>query len=174
LINSLWEKETIDSRKRRRNQKRRKQSNFSNNSPLGLLFVILLMMTDERFEQLVSEAIETIPEKFLRRLDNVAIVTAERPSQEQLKQNDIPPGDTLLGLYEGVPLIERGEFYGAGEILPDKITIFKEPILEEAGADEAKLKEVVRDTVWHEIAHYFGYDDHEIEVREEEGKNYST
>jgi predicted Zn-dependent protease with MMP-like domain len=131
-------------------------------------------MTDERFEQLVSEAIETIPERFLRRLDNVAIVTAERPSKEHLGKNHVEDGSTLLGLYEGVPLIERGEFYGTGEIMPDKITIFKQPILEEAEGDEAKLKEVVRDTVWHEIAHYFGYDDEEIEEREEEGRNFST
>lgn len=131
-------------------------------------------MTDERFEQLVSEAIETIPERFLKKLDNVAIVTAESPTKEQLRSNHVPEGSTLFGLYEGIPLTHRGEFYGAGEILPDKITIFKQPILHEAGEDEMKLKEVVRDTVWHEIAHYFGYDDHEIEEREEEGRNFST
>ncbi len=131
-------------------------------------------MTDERFEQLVSEAIEMIPEKFLKRLDNVAIVTADYPSKEQLKMNHVEAGSTLLGLYEGIPLIERGEYYGTGEILPDKITIFKHPILSESGGDETKLKEVVRDTVWHEIAHYFGYDEHEIEVREGEGRNFSS
>jgi predicted Zn-dependent protease with MMP-like domain len=131
-------------------------------------------MTDERFAQLVSLAIEMIPERFLKKLDNVAIVTAERPSKAQLKTNNVPKGSTLLGLYEGVPFTLRGEFYGTGEILPDKITIFKLPILEDAGGDEEKLKEIVRDTVWHEIAHYFGYDDHEIEEREEEGRNFST
>ena len=130
-------------------------------------------MTDERFEQLVSGAIEMIPERFLKKLDNVAIVTGERPSKEQLTNNHVKEGSTLLGLYEGVPLIERGEFYGTGEILPDKITIFKQPILEESRGDESLLKEIVRDTVWHEIAHYFGYDDTEILIREHEGRNFS-
>ena len=131
-------------------------------------------MTDERFEQLVSEAIETIPEKFLKKLNNVAIVTQSEPTEEQLGMNHVGDGSTLFGLYEGIPLTHRGDFYGAGEILPDKITIFKLPILQEAGSDEVKLKEVVRDTVWHEIAHYFGYDDIEIMEREQEGRNFST
>ena len=130
-------------------------------------------MTDERFEQLVSEGIDTIPEKFIKRLDNVAIVIADAPTKEQLKKNHIGEGSTLLGLYEGIPLTERGEYYGAGEVLPDKITIFKNPLLEMAGHDERALREAVRDTVWHEIAHYFGYDDEGIEEREEEGRNFS-
>ncbi len=130
-------------------------------------------MTDERFEQLVSEGIDTIPEKFLKRLDNVAIVIADAPTKAQLKENHVEAGSTLLGLYEGVSLTRRGDFYGTGEVLPDKITIFKNPILAHAGSDEKKLRELVRDTVWHEIAHYFGYDDHAIEEREEKGRNFS-
>jgi predicted Zn-dependent protease with MMP-like domain len=130
-------------------------------------------MTDERFETLVSEAIETIPERFLAKLDNVAVLIADDPSEEQLKENGIPPDETLLGLYEGIPLTERGEYYGTGEILPDRITIFKHPTLDEAGEDESRIKEVVRDTVWHEIAHYFGWDDEAIEEREEKGTNFS-
>ncbi len=130
-------------------------------------------MTDERFEQLVSEGIDTIPEKFLKRLDNVAIVIADNPTKSQLRENHVGNGSTLLGLYEGVALTRRGDSYGNGGVLPDKITIFKEPILNASGHDEARLREVVRDTVWHEIAHYFGYDDHQIEAREQEGKNFS-
>ena len=130
-------------------------------------------MTDERFEQLVSEGIDTIPEKFIKRLDNVAIVIADEPTREQLMKNHIAAGSTLLGLYEGIPLTHRGEFYGSGEVLPDKITIFKNPLLSMAGHDEQALKEAVRDTVWHEIAHYFGYSDEGIEMREEEGRNFS-
>ena len=131
-------------------------------------------MTDERFEQLVSEGVDTIPEKFLKRLDNVAIVVADNPTKSQLQENHVGKGSTLLGLYEGVALTRRGDSYGNGGVLPDKITIFKEPILHRAGHDEARLREIVRDTVWHEIAHYFGYDDHQIEVREQEGKNFSA
>jgi predicted Zn-dependent protease with MMP-like domain len=130
-------------------------------------------MTDERFEQLVDEGIEAIPERFLKKLENVAIVIADTPTLTQLKENNIPEGDTLLGLYEGVPLIDRGDAYG-GLILPDKITIFKDPILEESGGDEEMLRTLVRETVWHEIAHYFGYDDEAIEEREEKGTNRSV
>ena len=130
-------------------------------------------MTNERFEELVSEAIEMIPPRFLKKLDNVAVVTADMPTHEQLQANHVSEGDTLLGLYEGVPLTARGEFYGTGEILPDKITIFKNPIVADADGDEQRLREIVRDTVWHEIAHYFGYDDAEIAVREEDGTNFS-
>lgn len=130
-------------------------------------------MTDETFEQLVAEGIDTIPKRFLDQLHNVAIVTADKPTREQLKSNGIEDDSTLLGLYEGIPLTSRGDLYGMGEILPDKITIFKEPILEEAGDDPERVREVVRDTVWHEIAHYFGYDDDEIEKREDAGTNHS-
>ena len=130
-------------------------------------------MTDERFEQLVSEGIEAIPKRFLEKLKNVAVVIADKPSRKQLKENNISKrGDTLLGLYEGIPLIERGEGYG-GLVLPDKITIFRIPILLAAGADEDRVRRVVKETVWHEIAHHFGYDDEEIEAREKEGKNFS-
>lgn len=129
-------------------------------------------MTDERFEQLVAEGVDAIPERFLKKLDNVAVVIANVPTPEQLQQNHVPDGETLLGLYEGVPLIERGENYG-GFVLPDKITIFKLPILEEANGDEEEVRRVVKETVWHEIAHYFGYDDEAIEEREERGTNFS-
>ena len=149
------------------------------------------MMTNRRFEQLVSEGIEAIPPRFLAKLENVAVVIAEEPSPAQLEQSNTKEGETLLGLYEGIPLIERGEAYG-GMVLPDKITIFKFPILEEAAKsscssaviarsakgefrreDDNEIRRVVKETVWHEIAHYFGYDDFAIETREDEGTNYS-
>ncbi len=131
-------------------------------------------MSDDEFEKLVSDAIEEIPKRFLERLDNVAIVTALHPSRAQLhKQRLNPAKETLLGLYEGVPLTERGDVYGMGEILPDKITIFKEPILQTAHEEKREVGEVVRDTVWHEIAHYFGYNDAEILHREIAGTNHS-
>lgn len=143
-----------------------------------------MTISDEKFEQLVSEGIETIPARFLKKLDNVAIVIADEPTAEQLAANHVAYGSTLLGLYEGIPLVARGEYYGNGEVLPDKITIFKNPILAEAleldrkhwdeDPREETLRKVARDTVWHEIAHYFGYDDHAIEEREDEGKNFSV
>jgi len=117
------------------------------------------------FEKIVKEGIEAIPEKFLRRLDNVAIVVEDEPTPAQKKKLNIHPGWTLFGLYEGVSQAERGANYTS--VLPDKITIFQKPIEEEA-RDEEDIKEIVKDTVWHEIAHHFGMDEtqvHEAEVR---------
>lgn len=133
----------------------------------------LFCMNDTDFEQLVAEGIDAIPERFLKQLENVAIVIADEPSDEQLRHNGITDGSTLLGLYEGIPLTERGDLYGVGIVLPDKITIFKLPILEEAQGDEMEIRKIVTETVWHEIAHYFGYDDEEIEAREDAGTNHS-
>ena len=130
-------------------------------------------MDDKRFEQLVSEGIDAIPERFLKQLKNVAIVIADEPTKEQLRQNGVPRGETLLGLYEGIPLVERGDIYGVGAVLPDRITVFKIPTLEAAGEDEQKIREIVKDTVWHEIGHYFGWGDDELYEREDEGKNFS-
>ena len=130
-------------------------------------------MPDEEFEQLVDEGIAQIPKRFLEKLNNIAIVIAENPTKEQLRENHIEDGDTLLGLYEGIPLTERGEYYGIGTVLPDKITIFKEPILQESARRGESILHIVRDTVWHEVAHYFGYDDMAIEEREVRGTNHS-
>lgn len=130
-------------------------------------------MTDEEFEKLVAKGIDAIPERFINRLQNVAIVTSRTPTTEQLMANHVPKGSTLFGLYEGIPLTHRGDVYGTGEILPDKITIFKNPIVESAGGDPASIARIVRDTVWHEVAHYFGYGDEEISKREGEGLNHS-
>lgn len=129
-------------------------------------------MNEEEFEQYVREGIDAIPERFLAKLKNIAIVVADKPTQTQLEENDISPGSTLLGLYEGIPLTVRGDSYG-GMVIPDKITIFKNPILEEAGSDREAIRELVRSTVWHEVAHYFGYDDEAIMEREKNGENFS-
>jgi predicted Zn-dependent protease with MMP-like domain len=107
----------------------------------------------KEFEKIVDEGIQAIPEKFLKKLDNVAVVIEEEPTLMQIKKLKIRRGWTLFGLYEGVPQARRGSGYGA--VLPDKITIFKKPIEAEAN-DENDIKEIVKDTVWHEIAHHFG------------------
>ncbi len=115
------------------------------------------------FEKIVREGIKAIPEKFLQKLENVAIVVEEEPTPAQKKKLNIRPDWTLFGLYEGVPQLERGANYSA--VLPDKITIFQNPI-EAAAGDEKDIKEMVKNTVWHEIAHHFGMD--EIQVRQVE------
>lgn len=143
-------------------------------------------ISDEKFEQLVGEGIERIPERFLKRIENVAIVIADEPTDEQLAGQGMSRDEAheLLGLYEGVPLTERGEFYGIGDaVMPDKITIFKRATIDEAldglswDADLAHVEERVRavvcDTVWHEVGHYFGWNDEDLEKREDEGTNFS-
>lgn len=121
-------------------------------------------MNREKFEQIVAEGIEAIPEKFLQKLDNVAIVIEDNPTAEQKKKLKIGNGWTLFGLYEGVPQSRRGVHYSSP---PDKITIFQKPIEEEADSEE-EIKEIVKNTVWHEIAHHFGMD--EPKVRKLEAK----
>lgn len=117
------------------------------------------------FEKIVKEGIKAIPEKFLRKLDNVAIVIEDEPTPAKKKKLNIHSNWTLLGLYEGVPKAKRGANYSA--ILPDKITIFQKPIERDARNKE-DLKEIVKNTIWHEIAHHFGMS--EIQVRQAEIK----
>jgi len=124
-------------------------------------------MTREEFEKLVNEGISSIPEKFLKRLENVDIVIEERPTNDQLKKVNIQNPFCLFGLYEGIPKTKRGSSYGM--VLPDKITIFKEAI-ERSARNEEEIKEIVKNTVWHEIAHHFGMN--EKEVREKEIKKH--
>lgn len=122
-------------------------------------------MTDEAFEQLVLLGIGALPEKFRKKLKNVAFIIEDEPSPTQRKEMALDPESTLLGLYEGIPQSERDSEYFA--VLPDKITIFKKPILEMHSDPEAIKKEVA-DTVWHEVGHHFGLDEDEVEEREHE------
>jgi predicted Zn-dependent protease with MMP-like domain len=106
-----------------------------------------------RFEELVADALDSIPEDLGRRMDNVWVVVEERP------HGDLA-GEGLLGLYEGVPLTER-EAYG-GMVLPDRITVYRRPTCEMCET-EPEVVETVRDTVIHEVAHHFGIDDDRLE-----------
>ncbi len=111
----------------------------------------------------MAEGLESVPEKFRRLISNVAIVVEDEPTPEQRRKLRLRPDHTLFGLYEGVPQTVRGGHYYW--VLPDKITIFRKPILDYArSAEEVKL--LVRDTVWHEIAHHFGMDEREVRRRE--------
>ena len=114
------------------------------------------MMERERFESLVARAVEDLPEEFRDRLDNIDIVVEDRPAAGQLKTVGLASGQTLLGLYEGVPRTRRDIYYGM--VPPDKITIFWEPLVREF-PDDGALEEQVRKTVYHEIAHHFGISD---------------
>ena len=125
-------------------------------------------MTIEKFEELVNEGIKAIPKKFLAKLDNVDIVIENEPTSEQLEKLRIRRDSFLFGLYEGIPKTKR---WGYGQVLPDKITIFKNPI-EKIAQSEQKVKRLVRDIIWHEIAHHFGMD--EKEVRKVESRRRKT
>ena len=112
------------------------------------------------FEHLVAEALDELPRRFRRRLRNIAVVVEQEPSQALLEDMGLWPGGTLLGLYQGVPLPQRGLSYG--NVLPDRITIFQKPI-EAMGRTRHEIKEAVKETVIHEIGHYFGLDDERLE-----------
>lgn len=127
-------------------------------------------MPTEEFERLVEDGYERLPDWVRERMRNVALLIEDRPSKEDLLEQGIGDGtdETLLGLYRGIPLTERGEEYGAGLPLPDSITLFKQPIEEAAGGDAEKVRVIVADTIWHEVGHHFGLDEHGVRKKEEE------
>jgi len=109
------------------------------------------------FEELVRAALDDLPEEFARHLDNVAVVVEDEPDAALLRALGLHPRrDTLFGLYQGVPLPQRGAAYG--NMLPDKISIYYRPLLHACRTPE-QLRRQVRTTVIHEIAHHFGMDD---------------
>lgn len=117
-------------------------------------------MDDKAFETLLHEAIRELPEEFRERLKNVAIIVEDYPSEALMEQMGIPPEDTLFGLYEGIPLTERGYF--DQPLHPDRILIFQGPIEEECDSPE-EIKEELKITLVHEIAHFFGLSDEYLE-----------
>jgi predicted Zn-dependent protease with MMP-like domain len=114
----------------------------------------------EHFEILVEEAIESIPGPLLTFMENVEILVEEWPTRGQMDSVGIGRGNLLLGLYEGVPLTERTTHYGL--VLPDKITIFRRPILMVTPRNDDAVRAQIRRTVLHEIAHHFGISDERL------------
>ncbi|MCC7365928.1 MAG: metallopeptidase family protein [Dehalococcoidia bacterium] len=108
----------------------------------------------------MREAVAAIPQHILDRVHNVDIVIERRPTARDRKVAGIGPGQTLFGLYHGIPLTHRGEYYNL--VMPDKISIYQEPI-EWACATDDEIREQVRVTVLHELAHYFGIDDDRLD-----------
>lgn len=118
-------------------------------------------MDDAKFENLINQALETLPEEFSVKLENVSVVIADWPSRNQLSVlRHREQGRMLLGLYQGIPQTKRGR-YGIGGPLPDKITIFKIPLMR-ISRSYAELKNNVRNTVIHEIGHHFGMSEEDI------------
>jgi predicted Zn-dependent protease with MMP-like domain len=118
----------------------------------------------EEFLTRVDEALASIPEEFRRALINIAIVIEDEPSAAQLAEVGVEPPDTLLGLYQGTPITERQ--WAHGNVLPDKITLFQLPI-EESSDDEDDLVRAIGETLIHEVGHYFGLSEEEIEEIEQ-------
>ena len=143
-------------------------------------------MEREKFEKLVSEGYECLPEWVREKIKNVALLVEDEPSTEDRKEQGLAECETLLGLYKGIPLSERGEQYGVGMTLPDTITLYQRPI--EVSAEEElhndivsryndlryryeelfseHVRQIVADTVWHEFAHHFGMNEGEVRDRE--------
>ncbi len=121
-------------------------------------------MDRAEFEKLVAAGVDAIPAKFTAKLNNVVITIEDEPTPQQLGRGRVKPGSTLFGLYEGIPQTKRGSNYSL--VLPDKITIFRRPIEWAAGGDPKTIRQIVKNTVWHEIAHHFGIDEGEVRRRE--------
>jgi predicted Zn-dependent protease with MMP-like domain len=121
-------------------------------------------MTRTQFEELVAIALQTIPKRFRDEIHNVAVIVEQQPSAELLAEMEIPPHDTLYGLYQGTPLPERT--WTDVNRLPDRITIYQGPIEEDAEDEEDALG-IIAETVIHEFGHYFGLSEEEIEEIEE-------
>lgn len=141
-------------------------------------------MTRKEFEKLVREGFLRLPAQFRQKVKNVGFLVEDEPSREVRKEVGLREDETLLGFYRGIPRTARGGEYGVGPTLPDAIIIYQKPteeearLLTESQSDDASrdalreaVRQVVADTVWHEVAHYFGYDEHEVTLREEKRKD---
>jgi predicted Zn-dependent protease with MMP-like domain len=115
-------------------------------------------MDDKKFKKLVKKALDSLPEEFAKKLNNVSVTIDNFPTPYQLKKAKVPPSSLLFGLYEGVPQTKRGIYYNN---IPDKITIFKNAI-EEVCQTEEEIKEQVKATLIHEIGHHFGLSEEEL------------
>ena len=118
----------------------------------------MIEVSDEKFQELINKALESLPGEHAKNIENVAILYQDFPDEEQREKTNLQPYQTLLGLYEGVPLSRR---QGMQPILPDKITLFKYPLQSKAGSLK-ELQGEIRHTLWHEIAHYYGLDHDKI------------
>lgn len=141
-------------------------------------------MKRQQFEKLVAEGYEQLPQWVREKIKNVALLVEDEPSQEDRDAEGLGDDETLLGLYKGIPLSARGEEYGVGMTLPDTITLYQLPIEDAAREERLRLnlnldnndlrsrymeivQKVVAETIWHEFAHHFGMDEHEVRDREQ-------
>ncbi len=116
-------------------------------------------MKKETFEKLVEEAMAMLPKKFKKFIDNLAVIVEEKPPAEAYRQTRSSPYSRILGLYHGIPFKHRGPYYG--NLPPDVIVIYQEPI-EEICNSEEEVKQKVKEVVFHKVGHYFGLSDEEL------------
>jgi predicted Zn-dependent protease with MMP-like domain len=121
-----------------------------------------MQISNEQFERLVSWAIDSLPSQYIDNVNNLAFVIEDEPTEEQKQKLNLGSSNTLYGLYEGIPLTKRNGNYSL--VLPDKITIFKRPILQNS-ENLQQLKKQIKETVWHEIAHHYGLNHQDINQR---------
>lgn len=117
-------------------------------------------MSKEEFEKIVSQALEVFPEYFKQKMKNVAIIVQDKPDEFQKQQLGYSSGNCILGLYEGVPQIQR---YHYNKVAPDKITFFQNNIERIANHDLLNIKQSIKEILWHEIGHHFGMTEEEIQ-----------
>jgi predicted Zn-dependent protease with MMP-like domain len=120
-------------------------------------------MRADDFDEMLERIYRRVPARFRRRLQNIAVIVEDEPSMRQLAAARVPPGGTLLGLYEGRPLTHRSFFDSF--TMPDRITIFQRPH-ERMARDRVQLERLVEQTLWHEIAHYLGMDERQVRAAE--------
>lgn len=118
----------------------------------------MISISEEDFESLINQAMASLPKEHTDHIKNVAILYENDPSPEQRSKLELSDSQTLFGLYEGIPLSRR---QGMPTTLPDKITLFKNP-LQYSVQTLPELKEQIRHTLWHEIAHYYGLNHDQI------------
>jgi len=118
------------------------------------------MLSLALFEELVAEAMDNLPPFFQEKMSNVELLIERWPSRAALEQAGVPPGHTLLGLYSGIPLTQRSQAYNL--VAPDTITLYQGPIEAQAGRDLDDVRQIVRHTLVHELAHHFGISDERL------------
>ena len=130
-------------------------------------------MDQLQFERYINEAILSLPEALREKIENLAFVLEDEPRTATLQERGIKFNGLLLGLYQGIPLIRRSRGYNG--VLPDKITLFKKPIETLAGPEEEKIRKLIHKVVYHEIGHYFGFNEEKVREweRKREEKNNS-
>lgn len=130
--------------------------------------IVIVKMMKNNFEQFVREAILALPDHARKVMENVIFIIEQKSRPEKAREIGIKANEILLGLYEGVPKIKRGENYSG--VIPDKITIFQQPIEELTNHDEEKIKKLIYEVVWHEVGHHLGFDEKEIRAIETKKK----